>query len=61
MPNITGLQYDKELEHSIVLLDSPLEAGAEYSLAIAFSGVLADDLAGFYRSKYEQPNSKEPM
>lgn len=57
---ISQLDYDKELQHSIVRLDSPLKANQTYLLSIDFNGILADDLAGFYRIRYEQANATEP-
>lgn len=59
-PKIIGLDYDKDLQHSIVKLDGPLKVGHAYTLTIDFDGILADDLAGFYRIRYQQPNSTEP-
>lgn len=59
-PKIIKLDYDKELQHSIVKLDSPLKVNLTYALTIEFNGILADDLAGFYRIRYEQANATEP-
>lgn len=58
-PKVKGLGADKQLQYSIINLDSPLEAGQEYLLGIDFVGVLNDDLAGFYKIKYERQNSSE--
>lgn len=58
-PKVKGLSSVKELQYSIILLDSPLEAGQEYVLGIDFVGLLNDDLAGFYKIKYERKDSSE--
>lgn len=58
---ILKLEHDKELDHSIIHVDGFLEPESEYLLSIDFNGFLADDLAGFYKIKYEQSNSSEPM
>lgn len=58
-PAIKGLSQDKQLQYSIVHLTEPLEVGAEYALGISFNGTLNDDLAGFYKSRYERQNSTE--
>lgn len=59
-PKINGLDYDKQLQYSIVKLDRSLEVGREYLLTIDFAGFLNDDLAGFYKIRYERQNSTEP-
>jgi len=46
------LQYLKH-EQVYMELDSELKAGETYRLVIEFSGMLADNLAGFYKSSYE--------
>lgn len=59
VPKVKGVSSIKELQYSIIQLDSPLEAGQEYVLGIDFVGWLNDDLAGFYKIKYERKNSTE--
>lgn len=59
LPKVKGLSADKQLQYSIIRLDSPLEVGQEYVLGIDFVGSLNDDLAGFYKIKYERQNSSE--
>lgn len=56
-PKVSGLSQDKQLQHSIIRLDGQLEPGREYLLGIDFVGFLNDDLAGFYKIKYELKNS----
>lgn len=57
LPKVTGLSEDKQLQYSIIKLDSKLEPEREYILGIDFVGSLNDDLAGFYKIKYERQNS----
>lgn len=52
-PKVSGLSQDRQLQHSIIRLDRQLERGKEYLLSIDFVGFLNDDLAGFYKIKYE--------
>lgn len=59
VPKVKGLSADKQLQYSIINLDSQLEVGQEYLLGIDFIGLLNDDLAGFYKIKYERQNSSE--
>lgn len=59
MPKVKGLSQDKQLQYSIIQLDSQLEAGQEYVLGIDFVGSLNDDLAGFYKIRFERQNSNE--
>lgn len=59
VPKISGLSQDKQLQYSIVKLDGSLAPGKEYLLTIDFEGSLNDDLAGFYKIRYERPNSNE--
>lgn len=56
---VKGLSEDKELQYSIIHLEKQLEAGEEYALGVDFVGNLNDDLAGFYKIKYERQNSNE--
>jgi len=58
-PRVKGLSQNKQLQYSIIHLEANLEPGREYVLAIDFSGWLNDDLAGFYKIKYERQNSSE--
>lgn len=58
-PKILELSQDRQLQYSIVKLDAPLEPASEYLLAMDFSGSLNDDLAGFYKIKYQRQNSNE--
>lgn len=59
LPKVKALSADKQLQYSIIHLDSHLEPGQEYVLGIDFVGSLNDDLAGFYKIKYERQNSNE--
>lgn len=59
-PKVKALSQDKELQYLIIKLDRHLVAGSEYVLGIDFVGTLNDDLAGFYKIKYETQNSSKP-
>lgn len=57
VPKVSALSEDKQLQYSIIKLDANLEAGREYLLALEFTGLLNDDLAGFYKIKFERQNA----
>lgn len=59
-PKVKRLSQDKQLQYSIIHLDGPLQAGQDYLLSLDFVGLLNDDLAGFYKIKYDRQNSSEP-
>uniref|UniRef100_A0A3B4BEN2 Uncharacterized protein n=1 Tax=Periophthalmus magnuspinnatus TaxID=409849 RepID=A0A3B4BEN2_9GOBI len=46
-------------QYMVIHLNGKLKAGHRYQLFSAFSGELADDLAGFYRSEYEEDGLKK--
>ncbi len=49
------VETDEESERSTLILDGTADAGS-WRLDIAFDGILNDDLRGFYRSVYTDPN-----
>ena len=49
------VETDEEAERSTLRLDGTAAAGA-WKLEISFDGILNDDLRGFYRSVYTDPN-----
>ncbi|XP_037766646.2 aminopeptidase N isoform X1 [Chelonia mydas] len=51
-PPITNTRLETETEYLVVQLQGQLEKGKSYELVSSFTGELADDLAGFYRSEY---------
>lgn len=51
-PSIRSTWLKTETEYLVVELSGSLQAGASYELHSTFTGELADDLAGFYRSEY---------
>ncbi|XP_048337980.1 aminopeptidase N isoform X1 [Sphaerodactylus townsendi] len=53
-PNISSISEEKETEYLVVQLSSQLQANQQYELHTSFTGELADDLAGFYRSEYQE-------
>ncbi|KAK2524434.1 Anpep [Columba guinea] len=52
-PAITRTWLETTTQYLVVQLESPLQQGQRYRLVSSFTGELADDLAGFYRSEYE--------
>ncbi|KAJ6662846.1 hypothetical protein lerEdw1_011050 [Lerista edwardsae] len=51
-PSITRTWLEPDREYLVVQLSGHLQANAAYELHSTFTGELADDLAGFYRSEY---------
>ncbi|NXC22681.1 AMPN Aminopeptidase, partial [Corythaeola cristata] len=60
VPSISATWLETTTQYLVVQLDGPLEQGQRYRLFSIFTGELADDLAGFYRSEYtdEQGENK---
>ncbi|NXR04536.1 AMPN Aminopeptidase, partial [Sagittarius serpentarius] len=52
VPRIIKTWLETPTQYLVVQLDSPLQQGQRYRLVSIFTGELADDLAGFYRSEY---------
>lgn len=50
---ITGHDYDKDREFYISKLGETLQPGKTYSIKIAYTAYLKDNLKGFYRSVYK--------
>ncbi|KAM3870230.1 aminopeptidase N-like [Diretmus argenteus] len=53
-PSIKSSQLHTETQYLILQLNGKLSRGQMYRLYTEFTGELADDLAGFYRSQYEE-------
>ncbi|NXL66150.1 AMPN Aminopeptidase, partial [Chordeiles acutipennis] len=53
VPRITKTWLETPTQYLVVQLDGMLQQGQRYRLFSIFTGELADDLAGFYRSEYE--------
>ncbi|NXO80655.1 AMPN Aminopeptidase, partial [Sitta europaea] len=51
-PAISRTWLETPTQYLVVQLDAPLQQGQRYRLSSNFTGELADDLAGFYRSEY---------
>ncbi|NWI49055.1 AMPN Aminopeptidase, partial [Calyptomena viridis] len=51
-PSISRTWLEVLTQYLVVQLAAPLEQGQQYRLSTSFTGELADDLAGFYRSEY---------
>ncbi|NXX83399.1 AMPN Aminopeptidase, partial [Urocolius indicus] len=53
VPRITETWLVTTTQYLVVRLDSQLQQGQTYRLFTEFTGELADDLSGFYRSEYQ--------
>ncbi|XP_015284404.1 PREDICTED: aminopeptidase N [Gekko japonicus] len=53
-PSISATWQELATEYLVVQLSSQLQANQSYELHSNFTGELADDLAGFYRSEYQE-------
>ncbi|KAM9124594.1 aminopeptidase N [Pangshura tecta] len=51
-PPIANTWLETQTQYLVVQLQGQLEKGKSYELVSSFTGELADDLAGFYRSEY---------
>ncbi|TRY87999.1 hypothetical protein DNTS_007026 [Danionella cerebrum] len=57
-PSIQKSWMQEVTQYLVIQLKSKLRAGEHYELYTEFVGELADDLAGFYRSEYEENGEK---
>ena len=53
-PGIKSSWLQPETQYLVIQLDSKLTQGQKYQLYTEFTGELADDLEGFYRSEYDE-------
>ncbi|XP_028286018.1 aminopeptidase N-like [Parambassis ranga] len=53
-PSITASWLQPQTQYLVLQLSGALSVGLKYQLYTEFTGELADDLAGFYRSEYEE-------
>ncbi|XP_063268446.1 aminopeptidase N [Prinia subflava] len=59
VPAISRTWLETATQYLVVQLDAPLQQGQRYRLSSSFTGELADDLAGFYRSEYTESGNKQ--
>ncbi|XP_027752999.1 aminopeptidase N [Empidonax traillii] len=57
-PSISRTWLETVTQYLVVELTAPLQQGQRYRLSSSFTGELADDLAGFYRSEYTESGTK---
>lgn len=57
--DITGLDYNKDMDFLTIKLKEPLQQDHKYEILIRFTGKLTDGLAGFYRSSYVDKETKQ--
>lgn len=53
-PSIKSIWLQPETQYLVIQLDNKLIKGEKYEFSIEFTGELADDLGGFYRSEYKE-------
>ncbi|AWP08987.1 putative aminopeptidase N-like [Scophthalmus maximus] len=53
-PGVKSSWLQLQTQYLVIQLNSRLTVGQKYQLYTEFTGELADDLAGFYRSEYEE-------
>lgn len=53
-PAIKSSWLQPETQYLVIQLDGKLTKGVKYELSLKFTGELADDLGGFYRSEYKE-------
>ncbi|XP_061578144.1 aminopeptidase N-like [Cololabis saira] len=58
-PSITSTWLQLETQYLVIHLNGELIPGQNYQLDSEFLGELADDLAGFYRSEYDEDGVKK--
>lgn len=54
VPNIKSTWLQLQMQYLVIQLMGKLTPGQKYQLYAQFTGELADDLAGFYRSEYKE-------
>ncbi|CAB1433691.1 unnamed protein product [Pleuronectes platessa] len=60
-PGVQSTWLQMDTQYLVIQLDSELIPGQRYQLYTEFTGELADDLAGFYRSEYEEDGTRKIM
>ncbi|NWZ08140.1 AMPN Aminopeptidase, partial [Agelaius phoeniceus] len=60
-PAISRTWLETPTQYLVVQLDAPLKQGQRYRLSSSFTGELADDLAGFYRSEYTDDSGNKQV
>ncbi|XP_061773355.1 aminopeptidase N-like [Nerophis ophidion] len=58
-PSIVSSRFQKETQYLVLELDGKLMKDHRYRLQTKFTGELADDLGGFYRSEYMEAGIKK--
>ncbi|NWU38339.1 AMPN Aminopeptidase, partial [Hylia prasina] len=60
-PAISKTWLEIPTQYLVVQLETPLQQGQKYRLSSSFTGELADDLAGFYRSEYTDESGNKQV
>lgn len=58
-PTIKSLKLVEKTQYLVIELNGQLVKGHRYSLYTDFTGELADDLGGFYRSEYNDGDERK--
>ncbi|XP_068169617.1 aminopeptidase N-like isoform X2 [Antennarius striatus] len=58
-PTVRSTWLQPQTQYLVIQLNGKLTKGQQYELYSEFTGELADDLAGFYRSEYEEGGVKK--
>ncbi|XP_068881923.1 aminopeptidase N [Aphelocoma coerulescens] len=61
VPAISRTWLETPTQYLVVQLETPLQQGQRYRLSCNFTGELADDLAGFYRSEYTDKSGNKQV
>ncbi|XP_059338091.1 aminopeptidase N [Ammospiza nelsoni] len=61
LPAISRTWLETPTQYLVLQLGAPLQQGKRYRLSSSFTGELADDLAGFYRSEYTDASGKKQV
>ncbi|XP_054128757.1 aminopeptidase N [Melozone crissalis] len=61
LPAISRTWLETPTQYLVLQLGAPLQQGKRYRLSSSFTGELADDLAGFYRSEYTDDSGNKQV
>lgn len=59
VPSVKSTWVQNVTQYLVIQLDGKLTKGQTYELYTKFTGELADDLGGFYRSEYDEDGQRK--